>query len=125
MRILFVSLIIFLSSCTSHDDLIKQGKKLFNTVHIGKNNVIGCISCHSIKPDISTVGPSLYGIALRADKLVKDMPAEDYLRQSIINPDAYIVSGYLPATMFSHYKDELSEQEINQLVAYLTSLYAE
>ncbi len=84
--------------------------------------MVGCISCHSLKTDVTTVGPSLYGINLRADKLVAGLTAQQYIKESIINPDAYLVSGYEPAVMFAHYKQELSEAEINAIVAYLLNL---
>ncbi|VAW40165.1 hypothetical protein MNBD_GAMMA01-2129 [hydrothermal vent metagenome] len=113
--------IVFLAvlSCSSTHDKIKQGKILFNKSHLGANNVIGCIACHSLKPDILTVGPSLYKIKLRAGLLIENQTAEQYIRQSIINPDAYIVSGYMPAIMFAHYQTELTATEIQQLVAFL------
>lgn len=124
MKKTILFLILFLCSCNEKDISINKGKKLFNKVHIGKNNVIGCISCHSLKPEIKTVGPSLYAIGLRAGLLVKDQSAKQYLKQSIINPDAYIVSGYTPAVMFAHYQVELNDNEINDLVNFLYSLYA-
>ena len=101
---------------------IEQGKALFHSVHIGKNKVIGCISCHTLKPNVKTVGPSLYSLSLRADKLVAGLTAQQYIKESIINPDAYLVSGYEPAVMFTRYKQELSEAEINAIVAYLLNL---
>lgn len=125
MRSLFIvslSIIIGLTSCDTKNLSIEQGKNLFQQVHIGKNNVIGCISCHSLNSQIQTVGPSLSGLGLRADKLITGMSATEYIKQSIINPDAYIVSGYAPATMFAHYKTELTEDEIGALVVFLQSL---
>lgn len=121
--ILIVSISVLLQACQSiESQSIEQGKKLFNQVHIGKNNVIGCISCHSLKPEIATVGPSLFGLNLRAEYLVPNLNAQQYIKQSIINPDAYIVSGYSPAIMFAHYEDELTQEEIDALVQYLRKL---
>ncbi|MBL4661797.1 MAG: c-type cytochrome [Alcanivoracaceae bacterium] len=119
---LIILLILSLQACSDKAKSRQQGELLFYRVHIGKNNVIGCISCHSLKTDIKTTGPSLFAIGLRAGKLIEGVSAKDYLQQSIINPDAFIVSGYSPAIMFAHYQDELTETEINSLVTFLQSL---
>jgi len=123
--LLFIATLgVVLTSCSSDDevDAIKQGKILFNQKHIGKNKVIGCVACHSIKPGQIIVGPSLAGLSLRAPYLVPGMTAKEYIQESIVNPDAYIVEGFLPATMFSHYQEELSPDEIRHLVSYLSHL---
>ena len=123
IRLISVLLVLLLCSCANQKaQQIAQGEKLFHSVHLGKNNVIGCISCHTLKPDVTTVGPSLYALNLRASHLISGLTAEQYIKQSIINPDAYIVSGYSPAVMFAHYQDELSDDEINAIIAYLMSL---
>ncbi len=101
---------------------IKQGELLFMQKHIGKSKVVGCIACHSIKPNQVIIGPSLAGLSIRAPHLVEGETAQQYIKNSIINPDAYIVKGFLPAVMFSHYSEELSEQEIDSLVQYLSKL---
>ncbi len=122
MKALCFIFIALLCSCDSTKEPPIDGKKLFHSTHIGKNHVIGCIACHSTATNVQTVGPSLYNLKARAGLLVKNMSAKAYVYQSITNPDAYIVSGYTPAVMFAHYKDELSELEIQALVRYLLSL---
>lgn len=123
IRIILTVLTLLSSSCgIDTSQQIVEGEKLFHSVHIGKNNVIGCISCHSLKPDIKTVGPSLYGINLRAQYMVDGLNTKQYIKQSIINPDAYIASGFSPAIMFAHYQNELSEKEINAIIMYLMNL---
>ena len=123
MKIL-ISLILgmFLVACDAEKDAVKQGKQIFNQKHIGKNRVIGCVACHSTKPGQVIVGPSLAGLKYRAPYLVEGESAEEYIKNSIINPDAFIVNGFLPATMYSHYARELSSDEINALVGYLSQL---
>ncbi len=112
---------LLLSACAPNNPEV-QGKHLFEQVHIGKNNVIGCVSCHTIRVDIKTTGPSLYGIGLRAGLMIEGTSARQYLKESIINPDAFIVSGYSPAVMYAHYHSELNDQEIDSLVSYLLTL---
>ncbi len=118
-------MLILITACSPEkntEDTVKQGEKLFNQKHIGKNKVVGCVACHSIKPNQVIIGPSLAGLSIRAAHLVAGESAQQYIKNSIINPDAYIVEGYLPAVMFSHYVDELSEAEIDELVNYLSQL---
>ena len=83
---------------------------------------MGCVSCHSIKPNQVIVGPSLAGLSLRAPYLVTGETSVEYIKNSIINPDAYVVDGFLPAIMYSHYEQVLSSEEIDALVAYLSQL---
>ncbi len=46
--------------------------------------------------------------------------ADEYLHQSLVEPNAYVVEGYVEGVMQS-YKD-LSEAQLNDLVAYLLTL---
>jgi len=88
------------------------GEKLFNQSLIGTQP--GCKTCHSLEPDVVIVGPSLAGIASRAD--------EAYIRESIQTPDADVVEGFTAGTMPAALIGELSEQQLNDLVAYLMTL---
>lgn len=113
---------LFLTSCSSEPDLKEQGKIIFNKTHLGKDKVLGCVACHSIKTNIETVGPTMYGLKKRSINLIPNTSSKEYIKQSIINPNAYIVDGYLPGVMYSLYADNLSEKEINALVEYLSDL---
>ena len=80
---------------------------------------LGCMACHAS----SKIAPPLEGLAGSMVELHDEAPAvadAAYLRESIIDPSARIVSGYL-ATMPS-YKDHLSDTQVDALVAWLTSL---
>jgi hypothetical protein len=50
------------------------------------------------------------------------LSAEEYLRESIVDPVAYIVDGYLVDAMPKGYKILLSEEDIDSLVAFLLTL---
>ncbi|MEK9675805.1 MAG: cytochrome c oxidase subunit II [Chloroflexota bacterium] len=77
-----------------------------------------CASCHSTgTADI--VGPGLGGIADRAASRVAGLDAATYIRQSIVNPGAYVVDGY-PAVMPGW--SQLGEAKIDALVDYLMTL---
>ena len=76
-----------------------------------------CIRCHSLD-GTEGYGPSLQGISARAGDRVPELSAVEYLRQSILEPDAYIIEG------FSHQMGRihsvlLSEAEIDDLIAFM------
>jgi len=82
----------------------------------------GCITCHSLEPGVTLVGPSLAAIGADAGSRVSGQSAEDYLRQSIQEPDAHIAEGFSAGLMPAALADELSAQEMSDLVAYLLTL---
>ena len=65
------------------------------------------------------VGPSHAGVGNRAGRTVDGLNAEEYLRQSIINPNAFVVSGFAEGIMYQNYAEVLSDSEIDDLVAFL------
>lgn len=82
-----------------------------------------CRTCHVVTADERpVVGPSLHSIASVATSRVPGLSAEDYLRQSIMAPDDYIVEGYQPGIMPWTYEQTLTQEQIDQLVAYLMTL---
>lgn len=99
---------------------VAAGKELFASTVIGTQ--AGCITCHSLTPDEVIVGPSMAGIASRAGSRVSGQSAEEYLRESILNPDAYLVEGFPAGTMPQVWGEELSDEQVNQLIAYLMTL---
>ncbi|HEB65417.1 MAG TPA: cytochrome c [Chloroflexi bacterium] len=96
------------------------GKKIFEQTVVGSNP--GCVTCHSLEPDTVLVGPSLAGIATRAATREDGMSAEDYIRQSILEPDAYVVDGFTAGTMIGGWDKALTEQQLNDVIAYLMTL---
>jgi mono/diheme cytochrome c family protein len=79
-----------------------------------------CANCHTLT-ELDHLGPGFEGIADRAATRVPGLSAEEYIRQSIVDPEAYIVEGSWPEgeVMPTSYADEYSEQDINDLVAFL------
>ena len=49
------------------------------------------------------------------------MPLADFLRQSIVDPNAFIASGYPKGVMPSNFGQQLSKTELADLVAFLQS----
>lgn len=82
---------------------------------------IGCVFCHG--PPYGVKAPDLRGIYMKPVKLTTGntvIADDDYLRESILNPDAKIVEGY-GSTMPS-FQGQVTEQEVLDLIAYLKSL---
>ncbi|GAB4426858.1 MAG: hypothetical protein Kow0031_06740 [Anaerolineae bacterium] len=96
------------------------GEELFNEKLIGTQP--GCVTCHSLEEGVVMVGPSLAGIGTTAGTRVAGQSAEDYLKASITHPDEHVVDGFDAGTMPAALADELSEQQVSDLVAYLMSL---
>jgi cytochrome c oxidase subunit 2 len=80
----------------------------------------GCNGCHTFKPAGSTaqVGPDLDNLAADAKKAGK--PLEDYTKESIRDPSAYVVPGYQAGVMPAFGPDTLSDEQLDALVQYLT-----
>lgn len=80
----------------------------------------GCTSCHSSNGTSGT-GPTwkgLYGSEVELSDGTTVTADEIYIKESITDPGAKIVKGY--ANMMPHFT--LSQEEVNQLFAYIQSL---
>ncbi|HYD48643.1 MAG TPA: cytochrome c oxidase subunit II [Terriglobales bacterium] len=81
----------------------------------------GCVTCHQSQP--GALGPVLAGIAGKARPLQDgtEVVADDaYLRESILNPQAKMVSGYQP--VMPTFKGQLTEEQVLQLIQYIKGL---
>jgi cytochrome c2 len=99
-----------------------NGEALYKQTTIGSASAPGCITCHSLEEGVSLVGPSHAGMGLRAETAASGMSAAEFLEQSIREPDAVITEGFSPGVMYQNYDNELTDQEIADLVAFLESL---
>jgi len=84
----------------------------------------GCDACHTLDDADATaqVGPDLNQLAAVAEKRVKPKNAEEYVRESIVDPPAFVVEGYSGDTMPGNFDDQLTPEEIDTLVQYLLGL---
>jgi nitric oxide reductase subunit C len=99
-----------------------RGEELYNQTTIGTASAPGCNTCHSREEGVVLVGPSHAGVATRAATYVEGQSAEEYLRESIVSPNSHIVDGFVAGVMYQNYGEDLTEQEIDDLVAYLLTL---
>jgi cytochrome c oxidase subunit 2 len=79
----------------------------------------GCGGCHTFKPAGSkgTTGPDLDNMTAAAKKAGK--PLEAFVRESIVDPNAYIAPGYPPNVMPKTFA-QLPKSQLDALVQYLT-----
>ena len=101
----------------------KMGEAIYYETAPGVN--AGCQICHSLQKDEVIIGPSFYGIADRAGKRIPGMTAEEYLHQSIVDPNAYVVSGFPKGQMIQNFGQILTEDQIQDLIAFLMTLKAD
>ena len=87
----------------------QQGQAVFN---------LRCAQCHATVPDTIVIGPSLYGIATRAETRVEGYDAEAYIERSILIPSFYLVEGFVD-TMPTNFGKELTSEELSAIVSYL------
>jgi cytochrome c oxidase subunit 2 len=80
-----------------------------------------CGSCHRIGGDGGTAGPDLTHIGTVAESRKEGLTAEEYIRESIQDPGAYIVPGYRD-TMPRGLTNGMSQEDIDALVQYLLTL---
>jgi cytochrome c oxidase subunit II len=79
----------------------------------------GCGGCHTFKPAGSEgqTGPDLDDLEASAQQAMK--PLDEYVRESIVDPSAYIHPGY--ADLMPKTFADLPDDELNALVQYLTA----
>jgi len=97
----------------------ERGKEIFET----GADVLGepCKACHSLDGSVRSgtlAGPTIVGISERASERVPELTAVEYLRESILDPSAFLVNGY-DDKMEKGYQYLLSEQDINALIAFM------
>lgn len=106
---------------------IALGEALFRTA------VPTCQACHSMAPGVNLAGPSLAGLEAFFDRIKasgeykgKATTAEEFIRESIVEPSAFLHPGPMYSAegtsfMPTNYGQDLTEEQIDQLVAYLIS----
>jgi nitric oxide reductase subunit C len=94
------------------DDPVARGKYWFS------HPPAICSTCHSLDAGVVVVGPSLAGVATRAETRVAGMSAEQYIRNSIINPSDFVVPGF-PDAMQRNFGHTLNGDQINDIIAFL------
>lgn len=95
--------------------MVASGAQLFQS--------LACDTCHLASPGRAARGPSLEGVhgnqvALAGGQTV--IADDNYLRESILNPQAKIVAGWNP--VMPTYQGQVTEEQLSQLISYVRSL---
>jgi len=102
--------------------IIDEQEKM-DPVALGKMMVEknGCTTCHSTDgtPKVGPTWKGMFGhdVQTSAGTVKVD---ENYVRESILDPQAKIVSGFAPA--MPTYKGKLSDKKVDGIIAYLKTL---
>jgi len=110
--------VLALAACTSEPpatEPVARGAQLYRQ--------LDCGSCHDSRPGglIRRNAPSLEHVGTAAASRRPGLSAEEYLRESVESPGAYLVPGY-PDVMPRGVARTLSESDLTALIAYLSSL---
>jgi cytochrome c553 len=102
----------------------ERGRQLFDgTIVMRNGDTPSCASCHAAAVDeVPTLGLNLSNIGARAERRVAGMSAAEYLHESIVFPDAQLTGGWQEGIMYRGYGQDLTEQQIADLVAYLLTM---
>jgi cytochrome c oxidase subunit 2 len=81
----------------------------------------GCGACHTFAEAKSSgkIGPDLDHLKAAAAK--DGRPLDQFIRESIVDPNAYVAPGYAKGVMPESFKSTLSADQLNQLVDYLAA----
>jgi mono/diheme cytochrome c family protein len=89
----------------------KSGEQIFTAA--------GCAGCHTFSPAGSTgnIGPNLDDLAGAAGDREPGTSAEDYIRESLAQPDAFLAEGF--GNAMPSYEGRLTDQQVQAIVDYL------
>ena len=107
--------VAFLSLKPLSPEMVSMGQQMFLEKGCG-----GCHTVDGLKGASGRMGPRLDGVATLGRDRVSGLNVEQYLRQSIEDPDSFVVPGYL-ARMPNNMVD-FNSKEYESIIAYLLSL---
>jgi cytochrome c oxidase subunit 2 len=103
----------WLASGKAEGSMASMGEKLFQE--------FGCTTCH--RPDAGARGPNLQGLYGRPVRLSDNrvvLADDNYIRESILNPNAKVVSGFQP--IMPTFQGVVSEEGLIQITEYIKHL---
>lgn len=105
--------IVISDKALSIEGIVKMGETIFS----GKGN---CYVCHK---DANGRGPNLRNVGALASNRKPDTISKDYLMESLVQPEVYVVEGYSPIMPEANRPPiSLNQAELLAIVAYLQSL---
>jgi cytochrome c oxidase subunit 2 len=97
--------------------IAERGKKYFQTR--------ACASCHNVDSAEVRVGPSMYqrwGQEAALADGAKVLFDENYVRESIMDPQAKIAAGFAKPSAMPSFQGQLSESELAAIIEYIKGL---
>ena len=83
----------------------------------------GCATCHTFQPAGATgsIGPNLDSAPTADAKADNNMALAAFVKESIVNPDAYIAKGFKKGLMPTTFGNSIKGADLNNLVAFIVS----
>jgi mono/diheme cytochrome c family protein len=107
-----VELVEVVAPGTESDDPVVRGEAVYTAN--------GCGGCHTLGAlSAGVVGPPLTEIGIIAETREEGISAEEYIRTSILNPNAYVVEGYPENVMPQNWNEIFTDDQLSDLVAFL------
>lgn len=112
---------------SADNDPVALGEAVFRSA------VPACAACHSMAPGVNLAGPTLAGMLSRAQTTIESpdytgnaTTPEEFIHESIVEPSAYLHPGAMYSAngvsfMPTSYGDDLTPEQLENLVAYLAS----
>lgn len=130
LRLLVAACVLTLAACSLGPSAptgdAERGRALFNQpVDSPRGEQQACSRCHAIKEGERAptgLGTNFFDIGVRAGNTVPGQTAEQYLRTSITDPDAFLAGNFQDGLMYREYAKALTPQQIEDLVAYMLTL---
>ena len=97
-----------------------NGEVLFNEFY--PQTGFACATCHHVAQEGQLIGPTMLNIKDIAGTRVEGEGVERYLYNSIVNPNDYVVEGFVPGVMPQIWGEIMSDTEIYDVIAYLLTL---
>ena len=99
-----------------------KGAELFATFQEAAGTGYSCSNCHLVDSEKANLGPGLLNIKDRALTRVEGQSAAEYIYESIIDPQAYLVEDFDAELMPQNWSEIYTDLEIFDIVAYLLTL---
>jgi cytochrome c oxidase subunit II len=81
-----------------------------------------CVACHSFdgSPSVGPTWQGLYGSEITLESGETVVADDEYIRQSIVDPNAQIHEGYPP--VMPSFEGTLSDEQIDNIIAFIRTL---
>jgi mono/diheme cytochrome c family protein len=111
--------VVEIAADVTPEQMVGIGKQIFEGKGI-------CVTCHTIGRSGALRFPDLEGIGTRAGSRVPGMSGIEYLVQTLYEPNAYIVPGFIPGMPPANKPPVgLTDDEIKAVIAFLQSMGGE